>query len=501
MSRTMPERQNTRSSSSVTLPLPGELVVVGKDVLELLSSAMYVDPLTIYREYVQNAADAIDEARAKGWLSADEPGAVTIRLDPDTRSVLIRDNGAGIPVREAAARLLAIGASAKRGTSARGFRGVGRLAGLAYARQLTFRTRSRGDTEILELRWDCLRLKAALREVGQTDDLPGVLNRIVHVETTPAPKGAPPHFFEVELSDVVRHHRRDALLNDDMVAEYLAEVAPVPFSKAFGLGDAIAQHVGSHVRLGALDIHVGERPPLRRPLRDRFPVSDRAEDAFASFEPLTFEGRDGGVAAVGWLLHHNYLGALPERAGIKGLRLRCGNVQVGESHILETSFPEPRFNAWTVGEIHILDPRIVPNARRDNFEQNVHFADLTAQVEPIARQIARRCRTASVERNRLKAAEAAAREVVHQIQAIPAATRAQVVPKLQAFARSVVSALSAGPPTPQRESVIAAVAELESELGSIEQLDRTEHVKEQVRIALAEGLISKRDLQMLAKGI
>src|SRR6185312_11946635 len=118
------------------------------------SGAMYVDPLTIYREYVQNAADAIDEARANGWLSADEPGAVTFRLDPDTRSVLIRDNGAGIPVREAASRLLAIGASAKRGTSARGFRGVGRLAGLAYARQLTFRTRSCGDTEILELRWD-----------------------------------------------------------------------------------------------------------------------------------------------------------------------------------------------------------------------------------------------------------------------------------------------------------------------------------------------------------
>jgi len=38
-------------------------VVVGKDVLELVSSAMYVDPMTIYREYIQNAANAIDEAR------------------------------------------------------------------------------------------------------------------------------------------------------------------------------------------------------------------------------------------------------------------------------------------------------------------------------------------------------------------------------------------------------------------------------------------------------
>ena len=41
-------------------------IVIGKDILELLSSSMYVDPMTIYREYAQNAADSIDEARAAG---------------------------------------------------------------------------------------------------------------------------------------------------------------------------------------------------------------------------------------------------------------------------------------------------------------------------------------------------------------------------------------------------------------------------------------------------
>ena len=34
-------------------------IVIGKDVLELLSTSMYVDPMTIYREYVQNAADPL----------------------------------------------------------------------------------------------------------------------------------------------------------------------------------------------------------------------------------------------------------------------------------------------------------------------------------------------------------------------------------------------------------------------------------------------------------
>ena len=42
------------------------MVIVGKDLLELLSSTMYVDPLTIYREFIQNATDAIDKADEEG---------------------------------------------------------------------------------------------------------------------------------------------------------------------------------------------------------------------------------------------------------------------------------------------------------------------------------------------------------------------------------------------------------------------------------------------------
>ena len=53
-------------------------IVIGKDILELLSSSMYVDPMTIYREYIQNAADSIEEARASGLLGPSETGTVGI---------------------------------------------------------------------------------------------------------------------------------------------------------------------------------------------------------------------------------------------------------------------------------------------------------------------------------------------------------------------------------------------------------------------------------------
>src|SRR5436305_12695457 len=90
---------------------PLDRIVIGKDVLELVSSAMYVDPLTIYREYVQNSADAIDEAHAAGLYGSDEKGTVRIDIDAAQRRVTIRDNGIGIRWQDFGQRLTALGAS------------------------------------------------------------------------------------------------------------------------------------------------------------------------------------------------------------------------------------------------------------------------------------------------------------------------------------------------------------------------------------------------------
>jgi len=46
----------------------------------------------------------------------------------------------------------------------------------------------------------------------------------------------------------------------------------------------------------------------------------------------------------------------------------------------------------------VIDRRIVPNGRRDHFEQNAHFHNLINHLSPTARDIARRCRTSSVRR-------------------------------------------------------------------------------------------------------
>jgi molecular chaperone HtpG len=371
-------------------------IVIGKDILELISTSMYVDPMSIYREYIQNAADSIDEARATGALKA-SGGEVQIAIDADARTIRIRDDGASVPWPEFVARLSNLGASRKRGTQARGFRGVGRLSGLGYCQELIFRGRSDGESLISELRWDGRALKTMLRGADNSKNLRALVNDIVSVRRI-KPVGAPKRFFEVELRGVIRH-RDDRLLNEEAVAQYLAQVAPLPFAPDFEFAEEIVDALKPHVRLGNIAVRINSaESPLVRPHRKLMKVDGKLEAAFQSYEILQISGMDGGIAAIGWLLHHDYSGALSNRTLVKGIRIRSGNVQVGDHALIENLFPEPRFNSWAVGEIHIVDSKILANGRRDNFEHSAHFDNVLNQLAPTARDIARRCRQSSISR-------------------------------------------------------------------------------------------------------
>lgn len=371
--------------------------IVGKDVLELLSSSMYVNVLSVYREYIQNAADSIDTAKESGLLSRNA-GRVHLSVHQQRRVARIRDNGVGVRRDEFVERLVAFGASKKRGSRARGFRGVGRLAGLAYCQELIFRAKAVEDTHVSELRWDCRKLKTLLRSEKYADNLEKLVRDVVTARTF-IDGTLPAHFFEVELTGIVRHGN-DLLMDSAAIQKYLEQIAPIPFAPEFSYGEEIEETLKERVNLGNVEITIndGERP-LYRPYRDHFEARKGVNDRFETLQKMDIPGSDGATAAVGWILHHGYLGAFPKNSPIKGLRLRSGNLQIGEAELLDEIFPEPRFNSWAVGEVHVLDDRIVPNGRRDHFEQSVHFRNVLAQLTPIARDLGRLCRDSSVRRN------------------------------------------------------------------------------------------------------
>lgn len=65
----------------------------------------------------------------------------------------------------------------------------------------------------------------------------------------------------------------------------------------------------------------------RRPHRNLIKVDGTVEATFRDLEIKELAGVDVGVAAVAWILHHEYAGALRQKALVKGIRLRTGNMQ------------------------------------------------------------------------------------------------------------------------------------------------------------------------------
>ncbi len=403
-------------------------IIVGKDILELLSSSMYINPLTIYREYIQNSTDAIDAAVDADLLHPDE-GRVEFKIDPSERRVVIRDNGIGLASKNFTKRMTAFGASQKKGTCARGFRGVGRLAGLGYCQELIFRSQAPGKNVINEISWDCRRLKALLSDADFKGDLNDIVHEVVSIQNYNASSSSD-HFFEVEIQKPLRLPR-DVLLNEVAIDTYLSQIAPVPFDPHYRFATETNDALSEHLQLGEFQIYLGNsRKPIYRPYKNFVPYSDERKGSIESPQFFQIESIDGSVAAVGWILHHDYQGAIPESAGVKGLRARVGNIQVGGHDIFAAIFPEARFSSWTIGEVHIVDRNVVPNGRRDNFEQNSHLSNLINRLVPFAHDIARRCRGNSMIRNRIKGFEIGEKKIVKRLEII----EQRAVPKNSAAA-------------------------------------------------------------------
>ena len=79
-------------------------LIIGKYTLESLTNGMYASPLDMYREYVQNAVDSLDEAFANG-IELPDKLSIDITIDAENRVITIRDNGVGVPAETASETL------------------------------------------------------------------------------------------------------------------------------------------------------------------------------------------------------------------------------------------------------------------------------------------------------------------------------------------------------------------------------------------------------------
>ena len=137
--------------------------IFGANILDNLTTGMYTDSRIIYREYIQNACDSIDVAEKLGILSKGE-GLIEIYTYDSELSITIRDNGTGISVKDFERTLGNIANSDKILGETKGFRGIGRLCGLAYCKTLMFSSKAKGETTVSSMICDAERMRKLINQ-------------------------------------------------------------------------------------------------------------------------------------------------------------------------------------------------------------------------------------------------------------------------------------------------------------------------------------------------
>lgn len=358
--------------------------VAGKFLLEILTKGMYSNPMHVYREYIQNSADAIDKAISEKIIEASD-AAIHIDIDERNRTIVIKDNGTGIPQSIVQTKLLNVGASDKDGYSERGFRGIGRLGGLAYADQVQFITSAVGDSNKTIMTCDCVKMQELLQKTNnETSDIMETFKAISSFDFD-QPEEINDHYFEVKLIGVPLE---SGLLDEKASIQYLAETAPVDFdSQQFSQARKIRDYFSDKgfpityykILRGARKLPIYKRysRSLSTGKQSRSIIKDYVRDV----EFIYKETSDGKPLYIGWLAITDFSGIISDES-VQGIRFRKGNILIGNGTTFAKFFPSEGHNAnrMFAGEIHVLHDDLVPNSQRDDFEPSAVYNEMKSAL-------------------------------------------------------------------------------------------------------------------------
>lgn len=337
---------------------------------------MYSDSKVIYREYIQNACDQIDLAVKLGIVSHKE-GQVDIFIDSKKRYISILDNATGVKASSFIGDLGDIANSNKQIGQNKGFRGIGRLCGLAYCKTLKFKTSYLGEDVASVMICDAKKMREMLVE-NKKYTIDEIWESIVKYETTS--EDAEKHYFEVEMIDI--NQENTDLLDERKIKDYLSFVAPVPYKNTF----ILRSNIYSHAReLGCgIDeycVQVNGKQIFKEyttKIKEQSGATLKNYDDISKLEVKDFYNEDGNLIAWMWYGLSRFEKSIPKVNQMRGLRVRSGNIQIGNDDVVQDLFKENRGNYYFVGEIFAIDEKLIPNSQRDYFNENetrVKFED------------------------------------------------------------------------------------------------------------------------------
>lgn len=364
----------TRRPNSNANP-PDATLRIGAFVLETLTLGMYGEPRHTLREYVQNSFDAIREAKRSKQIS----GRGEVRISYLENEIRIRDNGVGVSASAAWDTLTSIGASKKNRKHDAGFRGIGRLAGMAYCKKLQFRTSFLGESELSIITFNAAALLEGMDpDEGGAIELSDLLSSNVTLDQSKT-TDKETHFFEVALIGL--GNAPDKLTDVVEVKPYLRETLPLCYNSDWEHAGRIVEEYQKYFgrEIPIIDVVLiadGKETHLFKHYGNKYKYTK----GLMNLDTIKFFDDGSGKRFWGWVGYMEEPGAITDKY-IRGIRVRVKNIQVDGTEIFDGLFRNcrpsyGRFNSYYVGEFFINPPSIVPNARRDGFEETKEWTSI-----------------------------------------------------------------------------------------------------------------------------
>lgn len=356
----------------------------GGFVLETLTIGLYGEARSAIREYLQNGLDAVLLAVDRNVQTFAE-AKIDVTIEDD--ALVIRDNGIGLAQGVAVKTLTSVGASLKDFREQAGFRGIGRLAGIAFCNSLVFLTKAKGENVCTRVVFDARQLRKDMSPgSGGQLSLHQLLSKNVKA-TQPSTSDVADHFFEVRLEGLVNAPAEST--DVDQMVDFISQVAPVAYADDFTfkaqVEEVAAQRrfskrpVGSGAASGLEEVriwvHSGARTvEVRKPYHATYTVG--RDDVHLNDIIIS----DGGSGKWwGWVGLKREPGAYKAET-TRAIRIRVRNIQIDGTEIMGGIFADvpdaksyERFNDWYVGEIFIDPTFVIPNSRRDGFEEDANW--------------------------------------------------------------------------------------------------------------------------------
>jgi molecular chaperone HtpG len=369
-------------------------------LLETITSALYDNPIILFREYVQNSIDAYNETIKNDAEKIMKNFFIDINIDIEKRIITINDNGYGISENEFMEEMTAIGHDKKSNIPDQiGFRGIGRLSAFPYCKKLTFYNKPPGAKNIMQFSWDGTEFKSLLNHQSDTDLTEAIDKIAKRLDDIPSKK-PDDHFFKVIIENY--DDELSLFINDkNNFINQLCTMLPLKYNPKFKGQEKIKKAYKELMRQ-PIDkfafniIYNGDK--LYKPYSD-----DNILDSDIIFLELRFKekGKDKPKSPIGllWFTFNHKITA-NKNIPHSGIFVRSKNMLMGDNNALVaaifrsktddciTSYRElTQTIQGLFGELLINSPDFDDNARRDWFEVDSASIELRNIISDFLRRL------------------------------------------------------------------------------------------------------------------